>query len=114
MIQTIKNITDETLSITLFGHIYEIPSGWSLTAEQVWGGEETLRYVAVKFADKIKVLDSAGTEVKEAICPGCNNKIIIKSGGGAEEQEVAAEEQGEEGKKEGKKRGRPKGSSENK
>ena len=78
MIKSIKNITPETLSITLFGHIYEIPAGWSLTVEEVWGGEETLRYVAVKFTDSIKILEEDGNEPEEIECPGCGNKVAIK------------------------------------
>ncbi len=78
MIKTIKNITNETLSITLFGHMYEIPTGWSLSSEEVWGGEETLRYVAVKFADKIKVLDANGDEIRNVECPGCSSEVLIK------------------------------------
>ena len=78
MIKLIRNTTDKTLSITLFGHIYEIPTGWSLTAEEVWGGEETLRYVAVKFIDSIKIIDEEGNEPEKVECPGCGNKVTVK------------------------------------
>jgi hypothetical protein len=75
MIKTLKNITNGTLSITLFGHVYEIPVGWSLSAEEVWGGEETLRYIAAKFADKVRAFDAEGQEVEAVECPGCGNEI---------------------------------------
>ena len=78
MIKSIKNITPETLSITLFGHIYEIPAGWSLTTEETWGGEETLRYVAVKFADKIETKDEEGEIMKCVECPGCGTKVAFE------------------------------------
>lgn len=78
MIKTLRNITNETLAISLFGHNYEIPTGWSLSAEEVWGGEETLRYVAVKFADKVKAFDINNEEVKIVECPGCGSEVKIK------------------------------------
>lgn len=80
MIKTIKNITDKTLSISLFGHIYDIPAGWSLSAEEVWGGEETLRYIAARFVGKVKVFDENGDEVKEVKCPGCGNEVLMATG----------------------------------
>lgn len=78
MIKTLRNITNETLSITLFGHVYEIPADWSLSAEEVWGGEETLRYVAVKFADKVKAFDEEGKEIDLVKCPGCGSEVKLK------------------------------------
>lgn len=80
MIKTLRNITDTTLSINLFGHLYDIPVGWSLSADELWGGEETLRYVAVKFAGQVKVFDETGEEVDIVECPGCKSGVLTKIG----------------------------------
>lgn len=80
MLKSIKNITERTISIPIFGHNYEIQSGWSLTAEEVWGGEETLRYIAVKLADSVKSFDEDGKEVKMIICAGCGSEIEVNKG----------------------------------
>lgn len=77
MIKNLKNITNETLSIPLPGRAYEIPAGWSLSDEDIWGGEETLRYIAIRLAGSVRAFDAEGNEVLEVECPCCKNKVQI-------------------------------------
>lgn len=96
---TIKNFTNKTISISLFGHNYEIEPGWSLSSEEVWGGEETLRYIAVKHREEVEIIDYPEGII---LCPACGNEITIEKTKEVEEVEESQEKS--------KKRGRKKGS----
>ena len=73
--KSVKNKTANTISIRMYGRVFELPSGHHWTAMDFWGGEEDLNYVAIKLKD---CFEFEGEWPEEIECPCCGTKVKIK------------------------------------
>jgi len=82
--KSVKNKTDHTISIRMYGRVFELPAGHHWTEMDFWGGEEDLRFVAIKMKD---CFEFEGDWPEEIECPCCGAKVKIKE----EKKEITEE-----------------------
>ncbi|MGB9730015.1 MAG: hypothetical protein ACPL1B_09145 [Thermoprotei archaeon] len=75
----IRNISDHTISTSLYGRLLEIPIGGSIASDEFWGGEESVLILAIKNKNELKLTNEKGEEITEVICPVCGAKVNLST-----------------------------------
>ena len=71
----LRNNTNHTISVNVFGEMFDIAPKWSLSVSDLPGKEEELFYIYLKSK---KELDLVGYDKDTIKCPFCGEEISLK------------------------------------